>query len=208
MRAFTGDHCSGTYLYWKCVKPGINLSTREHSHCWTRLWFTSFDIKFTRLGFENACWIERQSLAIQQAFTMPYLVNLISKDTHLVVNLIPKDTHLVSLYIWCDNLDIYLLFEKWMRPGLFTNINGERSVAQDRKLIKIKIVFVAFNKSLIKIVINNKSSGLNYITRKPGPEAIKLFHAHLSMKFQMLMRLKCWKINIFLLQNSMLYLSC
>ena len=70
----------------------------------------SFDIKFTRLGFENAC---------QQAFSKPCLVNLISKDTHLVfsiswqasrcqqefskpclVNLISKHTHLVFSISW------------------------------------------------------------------------------------------------------------
>ena len=46
--------------------------------------FASFDIKFTRLGFENACLIARQASRCQQAFSKPCLVNLISKDTHLV----------------------------------------------------------------------------------------------------------------------------
>ena len=73
-----------------------------------------------------------------------------------------------------------------MRPGLSTKINGERSVAKDRRYQnQDSICLFAFNKSLIKIVKNNKSSGLNYITRKPGHQAIKL-HAQLSMKFQIL----------------------
>ena len=45
--------------------------------------FVSFDIKFTRLGFENAGGIARQALRCQQAFSKPCRVNLISKDTHL-----------------------------------------------------------------------------------------------------------------------------
>ena len=49
--------------------------------------FVSFYIKFTRLGFENACWIARQASRCQQAFSKPCLVNLISKDTHLVFSL-------------------------------------------------------------------------------------------------------------------------
>ena len=44
----------------------------------------SFDIKFTRLGYENACWIARQASRCQQAFSKSCLVNLISKDTHLL----------------------------------------------------------------------------------------------------------------------------
>ena len=44
----------------------------------------SFDIKFTRQGFENACWHREACRAIQHAFSKPSLVNLISKDTHLV----------------------------------------------------------------------------------------------------------------------------
>ena len=38
----------------------------------------SFDIKFTRQGFEKAC------RAIQHAFSKPSLVNLISRGTNLV----------------------------------------------------------------------------------------------------------------------------
>ena len=40
--------------------------------------FSSIDIKFIRLGFENAFWIARQALRFQQAFSKPCLVNLIS----------------------------------------------------------------------------------------------------------------------------------
>ena len=44
----------------------------------------SFDIKFTRQGFENACWHREACRAIQQAFSKLSLVNLISKDKNLV----------------------------------------------------------------------------------------------------------------------------
>ena len=76
-----------------------------------------FDIKLTRLGFENACLITRQALRCQQVFSKHCWVNLISKYTHLVfsisgqasrcqqaflkpclVNLISKDTHLASIF--------------------------------------------------------------------------------------------------------------
>ena len=46
--------------------------------------WVSFDIKFTRQGFENACWHREACRAIQQAFSKPSLVNLISKDANLV----------------------------------------------------------------------------------------------------------------------------
>ena len=42
--------------------------------------WVSFDIKFTRLGFENACWHREACRAIQQAFSKLSLVNLISKE--------------------------------------------------------------------------------------------------------------------------------
>ena len=46
--------------------------------------WVSFDIKFTRQGFENACWHREACRAIQIAFSKPSLVNLISKDANLV----------------------------------------------------------------------------------------------------------------------------
>ena len=46
--------------------------------------WVSFDIKFTRQGFENACWHREACRAIQHAFSKPSLVNLISKDANLV----------------------------------------------------------------------------------------------------------------------------
>ena len=46
--------------------------------------WVSFDIKFTRQGFENACWHREACWAIQHAFSKPSLVNLISKDANLV----------------------------------------------------------------------------------------------------------------------------
>ena len=46
--------------------------------------WVSFDIKFTRQGFENACWHREACRAIQHAFSKPSLVNLITKDANLV----------------------------------------------------------------------------------------------------------------------------
>ena len=46
-----------------------------------------FYIKFTRQGFENACWHREACRAIQHAFSKPSLVNLISKDANLVFDL-------------------------------------------------------------------------------------------------------------------------
>ena len=46
--------------------------------------WVSFDIKFTRQGFENACWHREACQAIQHAFSTPSLVNLISKDANLL----------------------------------------------------------------------------------------------------------------------------
>ena len=41
--------------------------------------WVSFDIKFTRQGFENACWHCEAWWSIQHEFSKPSLVNLISK---------------------------------------------------------------------------------------------------------------------------------
>ena len=46
-----------------------------------------FYIKFTRLSFENACWIAPQALRCQQSFSKPCPVKLISKDTHPVFSI-------------------------------------------------------------------------------------------------------------------------
>ena len=41
----------------------------------------------SRLGFEHACCLSRQASRCQHAFSKPCLVNLISKDTHLVFSI-------------------------------------------------------------------------------------------------------------------------
>ena len=46
--------------------------------------WVSFDIKFTRQGFENACWHGEACQAIQHVFSKLSLVNLISKAANLV----------------------------------------------------------------------------------------------------------------------------
>ena len=64
----------------------VNKAWRGYGGVWdienTR--WVSFDIKFTRQGFENACWHREACRAIQHAFSKPSLVNLISKDANLV----------------------------------------------------------------------------------------------------------------------------
>ena len=47
-------------------------------------WWVSFDITFTRQGFENACWHREACQTIQHVFPKLSLVNLISKDMNLV----------------------------------------------------------------------------------------------------------------------------
>ena len=46
--------------------------------------WVSFDFKFTRQGFENACWHREACRAIQHAFSKPCLVNMILKYANLV----------------------------------------------------------------------------------------------------------------------------
>ena len=57
-----------------------------------------FVIKFTRQGFENACWHREACRAFQHAFSKPSLVNLISKDSNLVFYL--------SVYPFSNTLQI------------------------------------------------------------------------------------------------------
>ena len=69
--------------------------------------WVSFDIKFTRQGFENACWHREAYRAIQHAFSKPSLVNLISKDANLVFYL--------SVYpflntLQTSNYDVFFIF--------------------------------------------------------------------------------------------------
>ena len=47
----------------------------------------SFDVKFTKLGFENTCSIARQALQCQHAVSKLCLVHLISKDFELVFSI-------------------------------------------------------------------------------------------------------------------------
>ena len=65
-----------SFLTWKPIKLvyWIIENTR----------FVSFDIKFTRQNFENACWCREACQVIHHVFLKPSLVNFISKDTNLV----------------------------------------------------------------------------------------------------------------------------
>ena len=71
-----------TLMIWTWILRLQTASRNEFPCKNTR--FVSFDIVFTRLSFEKACLIPRQASRCQQAFSVPCLVNLISKDTHLV----------------------------------------------------------------------------------------------------------------------------
>ena len=83
-------------VYHWCVSHGLDTWRTEiyllpiYQLNWTDMWYientrwVSFDIKFTRQGFENACWHREARRAIQHAFSKPSLVNLISKDASLV----------------------------------------------------------------------------------------------------------------------------
>ena len=62
-------------------------------------------LRLTRLGFENARWIARQALGCQQAFSKPCLVNLKSKDTHLVLSIIIYGTFRFK-YHWRNDLKV------------------------------------------------------------------------------------------------------
>ena len=48
-------------------------------------------MKFTRQGFEYACWHREACRAIQQALSKPRLVNLISKDADIIFFLSARD---------------------------------------------------------------------------------------------------------------------
>ena len=130
----------------------------------------NFYIKFTRLGFENACWIARQASRCQQAFSKPCLINLISKDTHLVfsisrqasrcqqalrcqqafskpclVNLISKDTHLVFSISrqasWCQQA-----FSKFCLVNL---------ISKDTHLVFSITRFASFNIKFTRLGFEN-----------------------------------------------------
>ena len=69
---------------------------------WYREYYwVSFDIKFTRQGFENTCWHREACRAIQHAFSKPSLTNLISKDADLVFYLsVYPLFHFSNLRLW------------------------------------------------------------------------------------------------------------
>ena len=89
------------YYYWK-TKPFYHEVYIENTR------WVSFDIKFTRQGFENACWHREACRAIQHAFSKPSLVNLISKDANLVfylsvyplLNILQTSNYDVLFFCW------------------------------------------------------------------------------------------------------------
>ena len=70
----------------KFTRQGFENACWYREACWEieNTRWVSFDIKFTRQGFENACWHREACRASQHAFSKPSLVNLISKDANLV----------------------------------------------------------------------------------------------------------------------------
>ena len=110
-------------LFWRVNQLVPKWNTR----------FVFFDIKFTRLCFKNTCWIPQQASRCQQAFSKPCLVNLISKDTHLVF----------SIYIsWKTDLDfgdfleekiiareIYMSHNMWFTQcDILTSVDSDEPV--------------------------------------------------------------------------------
>ena len=102
-------HQINVYIY-KCEYIGhlgghLENCTLDRNIAYTR--WVSFDIKFTRQGFKNACWHREACRAIQHAFSKPSLVKLISKDSKLVFYL--------SIYILLNTLqtsdyDVFFYF--------------------------------------------------------------------------------------------------
>ena len=95
---------------WK-RKSALKLINRILGVCF-------FYIKFTRLSLENAFLYLSASIAIQQAFSKPCLVNLISRVTHLVFS-IQQNTktpfnmfYVVITFIicWCLLVLVYKFF--------------------------------------------------------------------------------------------------
>ena len=66
---------------WLLQTSSISLQTRNGSY---NSHLVNRDIKFTRQGFENACWHRKACRGIQHAFLKLSLVNFISKDVNLV----------------------------------------------------------------------------------------------------------------------------
>ena len=83
-------------------KPGWSWRLSIENTRWV-----SFDIKFTRQGFENACWHREACRAIQHAFSKPSLVNLISKDVNLVFYL---SVYLLLNTLQTSNYDVIFYF--------------------------------------------------------------------------------------------------
>ena len=82
--------CAFIRSWWRCIFECRRLWRwiyKKWSLAMGKLIHRTSGIKFTSLGFEDASWIARQASQCQQAFSKPCLVNLISKDTHLVFSM-------------------------------------------------------------------------------------------------------------------------
>ena len=85
--------------------------------------WVSFDIKFTRQGFENACWPREACRAIQNAFSKPSLVNFISKTqtwysiyhfTHWFT--LQTGNYEVIFDVWVDSVSLATTFKSATSP--------------------------------------------------------------------------------------------
>ena len=104
--------CSISHL-WTQAQMFINMRSHTKNIVCQNIENTRwvfFEIKFTRQGFENACWHREACRAIQHAFSKPSLVNLISKDANLVFNL--SVYPLLNTLQTCD-YDVFFLFLCW-----------------------------------------------------------------------------------------------
>ena len=89
---FLYAHCLNNFSYFLTVPCDSGKSWTYSLVFWiiialyienTR--WVSFDIKFSRQGFENTCWHREACQTNQHAFSKPSLLNLISKYANLVL---------------------------------------------------------------------------------------------------------------------------
>ena len=115
--------------------------------------WVSFDIKFTRQAFENACWHHEACRAIQHAFSKPSLVNLISKDANLVFYL--------SVYLFfslqtSDN-DVFFNYFCVDSASLATSLKSSTSSWPDKGTCReIDNVYQAKCSNTINMRVTNK----------------------------------------------------
>ena len=113
--------------------------------------------KLRRLGFEKACWMARQASRCQQAFSKPCLVNLISKDTHLVF----------SIYWICLNRGTVHNNNFYFKQFIFKQCRSRSAGFWWSKLIRIHTISsICWIQSYVKVLCPAHLLGKsNYMTK-------------------------------------------